>query len=77
MREKETKLQLLTSQLNPHFLFNTLQTIHLMAITSGQKEIADISIKLGNLLRKSIELEDLVKLEAEISYKRLFGDSKV
>ena len=70
LREKETKLQLLTSQLNPHFLFNTLQTIHLMAITSGQKEIADISIKLGNLLRKSIELEDLIKLEAEISLIR-------
>jgi len=70
LREKETKLKLLTSQLNPHFLFNTLQTIHLMAITGGQKEIADISIKLGNLLRKSIELEDLIKLETEISLIR-------
>ncbi|HPT63106.1 MAG TPA: histidine kinase [Candidatus Atribacteria bacterium] len=70
LREKETKLKLLTSQLNPHFLFNTLQTIHFMAITDGQKEIADISIKLGNLLRKSIELEDLVRLETEISLIR-------
>lgn len=71
LKQRDTKLKLLTNQLNPHFLFNTLETIHMMAICNGQKEIGDISLKLGNLLRKSIEFSgSLIKLETELNFVR-------
>ncbi|MCX7942272.1 MAG: sensor histidine kinase [Dictyoglomaceae bacterium] len=71
LREKEIKLKLLTNQLNPHFLFNTLETLHMMAICNGQKDIADMVLKLGNILRKNIELKgNLVKLETELNLVR-------
>lgn len=44
----------LQSQINPHFLFNTLNTIKSLASINNQEEIYTISIKLGQLLRSSI-----------------------
>lgn len=58
-REEESKLaeaerKELESQLNPHFLFNTLNTIKALARLNGQDEIYTISLKLGKLLRSSL-----------------------
>ena len=58
-REEEAKLgeaerKQLESQLNPHFLFNTLNTIKALARINGEKDIYIISVKLGKLLRSSL-----------------------
>ncbi|MFN3699685.1 MAG: sensor histidine kinase [Dictyoglomus sp.] len=67
MRQKDMKFKVLTNQLNPHFLFNTLETIHMMAVCNGQREIANIVLKLGKILRKTIESKGTpIKLESEI-----------
>ena len=50
----EAEREALESQINPHFLFNTLNTIKSLAKINGEKEIYTISIKLGQLLRSSI-----------------------
>lgn len=71
IKQKDMKFKLLTNQLNPHFLFNTLETIHMMAVCSGQKEIANIVLKLGKILRKTIESKgDPIKLETELELVR-------
>lgn len=71
MMQKDMKFKILTNQLNPHFLFNTLETIHMMAVCNGQKEIADIVLKLGKILRKTIESKgDPIKLETELELVR-------
>ena len=62
-REEEAKLaeaerKELESQLNPHFLFNTLNTIKALARLNGQDEIYTISIKLGKLLRASLNRKE-------------------
>jgi len=67
IKQKEMKLKILTNNLNPHFLFNTLETIHMMAICKEQFDIADIILKLGNLLRKIIEFDGKpIKLKTEL-----------
>lgn len=68
-REEEAKLaeaerKELEAQLNPHFLFNTLNTIKALARLNGQDEIYTISIKLGKLLRSSLN-----KNESECTLK--------
>jgi two-component system sensor histidine kinase YesM len=59
-REEETKLaeaerKALESQMNPHFLFNTLNTIKALAKIHGEEQIYTITIKLGKLLRSAID----------------------
>ena len=45
----------LQSQMNPHFLYNTLNTIKSLAYINKQKDIYTISIKLGELLRATVD----------------------
>ncbi|MFA6785211.1 MAG: histidine kinase, partial [Sphaerochaeta sp.] len=51
----EAERKALESQMNPHFLFNTLNTIKALAKLHDEKEIYTISIKLGKLLRSTID----------------------
>lgn len=58
-REEEAKTaeaerKALESQLNPHFLFNTLSTIKALARLHGEDQIYTIAVRLGKLLRYSI-----------------------
>ena len=69
---RETQLKLLHSQIKPHFLYNTLETINWMAISKGQNEISAIVKALGNLLRNSIgKNQHIVTVEEEL---RLLND---
>lgn len=53
-RQKDSEIKMLTSQINPHFLFNTLETIRMQAVIKGQKEIAELAKMLARILRRSI-----------------------
>lgn len=53
-KASKAELKSLEAQLDPHFLFNTLNTIKALARINNQKEIYDISLKLGILLRSNL-----------------------
>ncbi len=58
-REEEAKTaeaerKALESQMNPHFLFNTLSTIKALARLHGEEQIYTIAVRLGKLLRYSV-----------------------
>jgi two-component system sensor histidine kinase YesM len=67
--EKQDRLRIaeiksLQSQINPHFLYNTLDSIKWLAKLNGVEEISVIVSKLGNLLKNSINNnDDLVTVE--------------
>ncbi|MFR3759450.1 histidine kinase [Hungatella sp.] len=69
-RQKAAELQALQYQINPHFLFNTLQTIHyeILEITNGQQSKANFMIEwLSDLLRFALGSPDSkVTLQQEI-----------
>ena len=50
-RQSQMELKMLTSQINPHFLYNTLETIRMKAVTVGDKEVASAIKILGKMLR--------------------------
>ncbi len=50
LREKETEIMALNLQMNPHFLYNTLNLINWMAIEAGQDKISNIIIELCDML---------------------------
>lgn len=67
--EKEAQLKLLKAQLNPHFLFNTLNNLYGLSVVKSDK-LPSLMLKLSDLLRYSLyETKDVyVALEKEMSY---------
>jgi two-component system sensor histidine kinase YesM len=67
-REKEAvHFQMLLSQMNPHFLLNTLNTIKWIALRNQNRDIAEISVSLGKLLETSLNSEaEMIHLREEI-----------
>lgn len=67
VKQKEIKLKMLASQINPHFLFNTLETIRMKAHIRNEREIAHVVMLLGKLMRKNLELSgEKVPLAEEV-----------
>lgn len=56
--EKEAQLNALQQQINPHFLYNTLESIKWMAYTKGALEICDMTTALGNFFRGTISKDN-------------------
>ncbi|CAM4178593.1 histidine kinase [Paenibacillus alkaliterrae] len=54
LRNKEAAYQVLQAQIKPHFLYNTLETIRMLAESNNDKEVADISFWFGKLMRYSL-----------------------
>ena len=72
-QKRKSELKALESQINPHFLYNTLDTINWMAIDNGQEEISEMLSDLGSLLRYSISnIDVIVFLAAEIEWNKKY-----
>lgn len=67
--EKEARLEALRTQLNPHFLYNTLQTVSGIAIEKGVWEIETINNSLSRILRYSLNAgKSAAALKDEVSH---------
>lgn len=67
LRRKEMELKVLQSQINPHFLYNSLETIRGMALDKEAEDIATMSAALGQLLRYNLRSQaPVVPLRDEI-----------
>ncbi len=69
LAQKNAELEALQAQINPHFLYNTLDSINWMLIEIGAMDLSDVIVSLGDILKYSIHGSDvLVPLEEEIRY---------
>ena len=69
-REKElneTQIAMMQSQLNPHFLYNTLDTMKWVAKANHIPEIATLAAKLAKILRTSISSAQFITLREEMT----------
>ena len=64
---RDTNIKMLQQQINPHFLYNTLDTINWMAQKYGADDISTMVRSLGNLFRAAVNSkEDLIPLKMEL-----------
>lgn len=70
-KKKEAELQALQNQINPHFMYNTLESIRMTAEVNDDQDAADMLEILGKLLRYGIsDLHEEVTLGDEIHHVR-------
>nr|WP_304577623.1 sensor histidine kinase [uncultured Acetatifactor sp.] len=73
-KKREMEIQALKSQLNPHFLYNTLNTVKWMAVMKGEKDIVDCLDALGDILRPMYQgSSPFWSLAEEIDYIEDYG----
>ena len=73
LNQIEAEFKTLASQINPHFLYNTLETIRMKAYVNNDKETADLVKKLGKFMRRCLEVKDgMVTLESELEFTRSY-----
>jgi two-component system LytT family sensor kinase len=72
---KETELKMLRSQINPHFLFNSLNSLSSLTITDPEKA-RDMIVKLSEFMRYALSRKDEqpVSLQNELENLRLYLD---
>ncbi len=72
---KEAQVALLQAQINPHFLFNTLQTVNFLAIglTRSDNAVSSVVGKLSAMLRKIMEVDsNMMTIEEEVEYCKAY-----
>lgn len=75
LKQKESEFKRLSNQINPHFLYNTLEMIRVGVVKSGAHDTAEIVSLLGNLLRRSLETgEKSVPISKELSFIKMYLD---
>ena len=70
----ETRIAMMQAQLNPHFLYNTLDTIKWVAKANQVPEVATLSASLAGILRTSISEKQFCTLERELKLVENYCD---
>ncbi|GKX27958.1 hypothetical protein SH1V18_04380 [Vallitalea longa] len=67
---QEAELKMLQSQINPHFLFNVLDTISWEAVMNGQNKIQEMLNSLAQLIRSNIDFSnrEIITISEELNY---------
>lgn len=71
--KKEAQLKALENQINPHFLYNTLESVNWRAKAIGEKDISSMVESLGMLLRLTLSRKELgFTLKEELDLVRCY-----
>lgn len=68
LKQKNAEMYALQSQINPHFLYNTLESIRMRAITYGAEDVSEMIRILAEMFRGSIKKKMIVKISEELDY---------
>lgn len=72
LKQKDAELRSLQSQINPHFLYNTLEFIRMSALKDGNEDLSEMIYILGQLFRNSITQQKETTLYEEVESSKLY-----
>ncbi|KAA1181483.1 sensor histidine kinase [Paenibacillus sp. FSL E2-8871] len=73
-RKNQAEMRVLQAQIKPHFLFNTLESINVLAIQNEGKKVSEMVYRLASILRISIQDREEITLDEEIKHLRNYLD---
>ncbi|MDP5275659.1 cache domain-containing sensor histidine kinase [Chengkuizengella axinellae] len=71
-RKNKAELMLMQAQIKPHFLFNTLESINVLAIQNEGEKVSQMVQRLGNILRISFHEQEEIHMKQEIEHVRSY-----
>jgi two-component system sensor histidine kinase YesM len=69
---KDTKYKMLQAQINPHFLYNTLNALNWMVAANRNEDAGQVIIELGRMLRASFTKEPLTTVAEDVQLARSY-----
>lgn len=72
LKQKETEKVALQNQINPHFLYNTLEIIRSFALTGNNEIVAEAVYNLGSIYRDLVKGESIVKFRQEVTHLKKY-----
>lgn len=73
IQRKNAQIKALQSQINPHFIYNTLETINWMAQLNGINEVSDMITDLASLMEANAgKNHSIVTIEEELGYVKKY-----
>lgn len=66
LKQKDTEMKMLQRQVNPHFLYNTLEIIRSCALVNSDEEVAEAISNLGGMFRALVKAEDVITIGQEL-----------
>lgn len=73
-RKNQAEMRVLQAQIKPHFLFNTLESINVLAVQNEGRKVSEMVYRLASILRISIQDRDEITLEEEVRHLRNYLD---
>lgn len=70
----EVRLRMMQAQLNPHFLYNTLDTVKWLGVAHQAPEVAELATSLAAILRAAISGDEIVTLDRELELVERYVD---
>lgn len=71
-QKTDAEMRVLQAQIKPHFLFNTLESINVLAVQNEGQKVSEMVYRLASILRISIQDKEEITLEEEIRHLRSY-----
>lgn len=72
IEQKNAEMEALQSQINPHFLYNTLEAIRMKAICNGDREVGRMLYSMAALFQSQLKEADVITLAQELHYAKRY-----
>ncbi|MFC5471710.1 sensor histidine kinase [Cohnella suwonensis] len=71
-RKRKAEMMLLQAQIKPHFLFNALESINILAVQNEGRKVSKMVQRLANIFRISIQQKEEITIEQELEHLRSY-----
>jgi two-component system, sensor histidine kinase YesM len=72
IKQKSAEMAALQAQINPHFLYNTLEAIRMNAVAFGDHRTSEMIYVLSKLFRNTIKEDSIITIKDELKHSKLY-----